>query len=71
MIFFDIVYLDAFLQIKIHLGSHIFILAFFAFSGHFILFLVKSEDNCQNPYCLMEFSEIWYADASQLIKIYF
>ena len=31
--------------------------------------LTKNEENCQNPNCLLKFSEIWYVDTSQQKKM--
>ena len=31
--------------------------------------LTKNEENCQNPNCLINFSEIWYVDSSQQKKM--
>ena len=46
---------------------------FWLFFGHFLAKkqpnLTKNEENCQNPNCLIKFSEIWYVDASQQNKV--
>ena len=70
MKFSKIWYVDASQQIQIHHEAKFSILAFFGLSGPFSTFLVKNEENCQNPNSLMKFSGIWYVDASQQKKCY-
>jgi len=63
---FEICYLDASQQRKCYKKL---LLDFGLFWPFLNQKTAKKNKNCQNPNCLMKFSEIWYVDASQQNKM--